>query len=87
MIDSVGEPLTAQVPIRNLDERVLTTPRRKAELGGRSFDRELRSTLSAAARLTTAERAASARGIRALTSEGAAGADSAEMLRADRDRG
>jgi len=76
----------AQVLVRNLDERVLATLRRKAELGGRSLEQELRSTLSAAARLTMEERAAFARRIRAMTPEGIPQTDSAEMIRADRDR-
>jgi plasmid stability protein len=75
----------AQVLVRNLDEQVVTTLRRKAELHGRSLEQELRVALTAAARLTREERIALARRIRGLTPAGMTQSDSAELIRGDRD--
>jgi plasmid stability protein len=75
----------AQVLVRNLDERVVATLRRKAELHGRSLEQELRVALTAAARLTREERIALARRIRGLTPSGVIQSDSAELVREGRD--
>ena len=42
----------ARVHVRNLDDDVLATLRRKADLHGRSLEQELRTILTAAAQLT-----------------------------------
>ena len=75
----------AQVLVRNLDEQVVTTLRRKAELHGRSLEQELRVALTAAARLTREERIALGRRIRGLTPGAVIQSDSAELIREDRD--
>jgi plasmid stability protein len=75
----------AQVLVRNLDEQVVATLRRKAELHGHSLEQELRAALTAAARLTPAERVALARRIRSLTPANARQTDSTELVRKDRD--
>jgi plasmid stability protein len=75
----------AQVLVRNLDERVVATLRRKAELHGRSLEQELRVALTAAARLTREERIALARRICGLTPSGVIQSDSAELVREGRD--
>ena len=48
----------AQVIVRNLDDQVVATLKRKAELHGCSLEQELRDILSKAARLTKEERVA-----------------------------
>jgi plasmid stability protein len=75
----------AQVLVRNLDDRVVTALRRKAELHGHSLEQELRVTLTAAARLTAEERIALTRRIRSLTPANVMQTDSAELIREDRD--
>ena len=75
----------AQVIIRNLDDRLVASLKRKAALHGRSLEQELRQILSAAARLPKAERLALARRVRAMTPPGVAQTDSAELIREDRD--
>jgi plasmid stability protein len=75
----------AQVLVRNLDEQVVASLRRKAELHGRSLEQELRLTLTAAARLTGEERIALARRVRELTPTGVRQTDSADLIREDRD--
>jgi len=75
----------AQVLVRNLDEHVVATLRRKAELHGHSLEQELRTTLTAAAHLTSEERVALARRIRGLTPLGTPQTDSTEIIRQDRD--
>lgn len=75
----------AQVLVRNLDERVVTALRRKAELHGRSLEQELRDTLTAAARLGKDDRVALARRIRSMTPAKVKQTDSAELIRRDRD--
>ena len=75
----------AQVIVRNLDENVLATLKRKSELHGCSLEQELRDILSAAARLKKEECLSLARRVRALTPTGAAQTDSAKLIRADRD--
>lgn len=76
----------AQVIVRNLDDRVVTSLKRKADLHGRSLEQELREILSSAAQLTGEERAALAARIRAKTPAGVEQTDSAELIRQDRDR-
>jgi antitoxin FitA len=74
----------AQVLVRNLDEHVVSVLRRKAELRGHSLEHELRTALTAAARLTGEERVALARRIRRMTPN-VQQTDSAELIRQDRD--
>ena len=74
----------AQVLVRNLDDQVVTALRRKAELHGHSLEQELRLTLTAAARLTPAERVALARRIGSLTPTDVEQSDSTELIRQDR---
>lgn len=76
----------AQVLVRNLDEQVVAALRRKAELHGHSLERELRVTLTAAARLTPEERVALARRVRSLTPADTRQTDSTELVRQERDR-
>lgn len=76
----------AQVIVRNLDDDVVATLKRKAALRGHSLEQELRGILSSAARLTTEERVALAKNIRDMTPEGVTQTDSAELIREDRDR-
>ncbi|MGA3401479.1 MAG: plasmid stabilization protein [Acetobacteraceae bacterium] len=75
----------AQVLVRNLDEQVVAALRRKAELHGHSLEQELRTALTAAARLTREERVALARRVRSLTPAAVTQTDSADLIRQDRD--
>ena len=75
-----------QVLVRNLDDKVLAALRRKAELHGHSLEQELRIALTSAARLTPADRVASARRVRGLTPCGVQQTDSTELIRRERDR-
>ncbi len=75
----------AQVIVRNLDDQVVATLKRKAELHGCSLEQELRDILSKAARLTKDERVALAKRLRAMTPPGVAQTDSAQLIREDRD--
>lgn len=76
----------AQVLVRNIDEKVISALKRKAELQGRSLEQMLRETLSEAARLTPAERLDVARRLRAMTPPAAGQSDSVDLLREDRAR-
>ena len=75
----------AQVIVRNLEDDVVATLKRKAKLHGCSLEQELRDILSAAARLKKEERLSLAKRVRALTPTGASQTDSADLIRADRD--
>jgi plasmid stability protein len=75
----------AQVLVRNLDDRVVTALRRKAELHGHSLEQELRLALTAAAGLTSEERVELARRIRGLTPANVKQTDSTDLIRHDRD--
>lgn len=75
----------AQVIVRNLDDEVVATLKRKARLRGCSLEQELRDILSAAASLTKEERLALAKRIRAMTPADAVQTDSADLIREDRD--
>ncbi len=75
----------AQVVIRNLDQNVVATLKRKAELHGCSLEKELRDIISAAAHLTKEERVSMARRIRAMTPRDVEQTDSATLVREDRD--
>ena len=75
----------AQVIVRNLDDRVVATLKRKAEMHGHSLEQELRDILSAAARLSTTERVATANRIRAMTPAGVDQTDSAGLIHDDRE--
>ncbi len=75
----------AQVLIRNLDDHVVRTLKKKAELRGCSLEQELRRILTEAARLTTEEKVALIRRAQAMTPPGVTQTDSAELIREDRD--
>ena len=74
----------AHVPVRNLDDQVVTALRRKAELHGHSLEQELRIALTAAVRLGPEERVALSRRIRAMTPT-VKRTDSTDIIRQDRD--
>ena len=76
----------AQVLIRNVDEQVVLSIKRKARLHGRSLEQELRLLLAGAARPSGADRAALAASLRALTPRGVVQTDSTDLIRQDRDR-
>lgn len=76
----------AQVIVRNLDDYVVLALKRKADIHGHSLEQELRDTLSEAARLTPAERIATAKRIRAMTPPGVTQTDSTSIIRRDRKR-
>jgi plasmid stability protein len=76
----------AQVIVRNLDARVVATFKRRARAASRSLEQELRDTLTRAARLTGAEKAALAQDIRAMTPPGAGHVDSAAIIREMREQ-
>ena len=56
-----------QVLVRNLDDQVIESFKTKAELKGHSLEQELRETLTSAAPLTSDEKVALFRKIRALS--------------------
>jgi plasmid stability protein len=56
-----------QVLVRNLDDRVIESLNTKAELKGRSLERELREVLTNAAPLTPVEKIALFKKLRAMT--------------------
>jgi antitoxin FitA len=73
------------VIVRNLDERVVSSLKIKAELHGRSLEQELRDILKRAAELTSEEKLAVVDRIRAMTPKRLQD-DSADLIREDRDR-
>jgi len=73
----------AQVIVRNLDDAVVDTLKKKAKLRGCSLERELRDLLSEAATLAGGERVAVSSCIRAMSP--AAASDSTDLIREDRD--
>ena len=75
----------AQVIVRNLDDGLVASLKRKAQLHGCSLEQELRDILAAAAKPTKEERLALARRVRAMTPSGILQTDSAELIREDRD--
>lgn len=74
-----------QVIVRNLDDQVVATLKRKAELHGCSLEQELRNILSAAATLTKEERFAIAKRISEMTPANVKQTDSTLLIREDRD--
>ena len=74
-----------QVIVRNLDDQVVATLKRKAELHGCSLEQELRNILSAAATLTKEERFAIAKSISEMTPANVKQTDSTLLIREDRD--
>jgi len=56
-----------QVLVRNLDDRVISQLKAKAELKGQSLEQELRTILTAAAPLTAEEKIAWSRKVRAMS--------------------
>ncbi|MFP6744465.1 MAG: hypothetical protein VCB77_04660 [Alphaproteobacteria bacterium] len=75
----------AQVTVRNLDDQVIITLKRKAVLHGNSLERELSKILTDSIQLSATERVATSRRIRAMASVGVAQADSATLIRDSRD--
>jgi antitoxin FitA len=75
----------AQTLIRNLDDKVLDTYRRRASENGRSLEAELREVVSKGARLTPAERVALSDRLRAMTAIDGPLSDSTEIIRYYRD--
>lgn len=74
----------AQVLVRNLDDQVVASLRRKAALHGHSLEQELRLVLVAAARFSAEELLAESSRIRGMT-PAVPQTDSAELIRRDRD--
>ena len=75
----------AQVLVRNIDETIVQTLKRKARLHGRSLEQELRVILADAAQPTGRDRADLAALVRAMTPRSPQ-TDSTELVRHDRDR-
>ena len=73
----------AQVIVRNLDEKVVASLKRRAERHGHSLEQELRDILSRAARPDREELLAQTLRIRAMTP--GVLSDSTELIREDRD--
>lgn len=74
-----------QVIIRNLDDRIITALKAKAEIHGQSLEQELRAILSTAALPNVQEKLALADRIRGLTPKPRQ-TDSTTLIREDRDR-
>ena len=72
-----------QVIIRNLRDDVIDGLKTKASLHNRSLEQELREIVTAAARLTPAEKVTLSRQIRAMTPRRLE--SSADLIREDRD--
>jgi plasmid stability protein len=75
----------AQVIVRNLDDKIVAALKRNAARHRRSLEGELRAVLTAAARLAPDDKLAISREIRALTPGKRLLADSAPLIRQDRD--
>lgn len=73
-----------QVLVRNLDDQVIESLRRRAAAHGHSLEQELRLVLTAAAQPNVPERLALVDRVRALS--GPTGIDSTALVREDRDR-
>jgi antitoxin FitA len=78
-----------QIIIRNLDDRIIETLKRRAEAAGRSMEAEAREALRLATRLTGAEKLALVDEMHAITSrwlqDSGPWPDSATLIREDRD--
>ena len=78
-----------QILIRNLDDRIIETLKRRAEAAGRSMEAEAREALRRGTRLTADERLALAAEMQAITNswrqDGEHWPDSTALIRADRD--
>ncbi len=75
------------VTIRNLDTKVVKRLKARAKTNNRSFEAELRDTLTRSAlRPSTAELLAEADRIAAMTPKGVKQTDSVVLLREDRER-
>lgn len=78
-----------QIIIRNLDDRIIETLKRRAEAAGRSMEAEAREALRRGTRLTADERVALIHEMRAIVASwrpvGEPWPDTAAMLREDRD--
>jgi len=75
----------AQALVRNLDQKVIDTYRRRASDSGRSLEAELRDTLTKGAALTPAERGALSKRLRAMTPTDVPLTDSTEFIKWSRD--
>ena len=74
----------AQVIVRNLDDRIVDTLKKKAALQGCSLEQELRHILAQAATLGAEDRVAVAARLRAMSRH--TPGDSTDLIRQDRDR-
>ena len=75
----------ANLTIRNVDDEAVETLKRRAKLGNRSLEAELREIILAASRRSNAELLAEAKRIAALTAD-RKHSDSTLLVREDRDR-
>ncbi len=75
----------AQVIVRNLENWVVTTLKRRAKHRGQSLEQELRQILTTAAKLSPAERGAVADRVRAMTKPGPHPL-AEDLVREDRDK-
>ena len=75
----------AQALIRNLDEKVLDTYRRRASEKGTSLEAELRETITKGAGLTPAEKVALSKRLIAMTATDGPLTDSTDIIRYYRD--
>jgi antitoxin FitA len=71
----------AQALIRNIDDKVLATYRRRASERGTSLEAELRETITKGARLTPEEKGALSRRLVAMTAIDGPLTDSTEIIR------
>lgn len=78
-----------QIIIRNLDDRIIETLKRRAEAAGRSMEAEARETLRRAVRLTADEKLSLVKEMQAITGawrrDSERWPDSTALIRADRD--
>lgn len=78
-----------QIIIRNLDDRIIETLKRRAAAAGRSMEAEAREVLRMATRLTGEEKLALVKEMQAITNswrkDGEPWPDSTAMIREDRD--
>ena len=89
MIARCYHPRMGQIIIRNLDDQIIETLKRRAESAGRSMEAEARETLRRATRLTAEEKLALVKEMQAVTGAwmktGEPWPDSTAMIREDRD--
>lgn len=89
MIASCYHPHMGQIIIRNLDDRIIETLKRRAEAAGRSMEAEARDVLRAATRLNADEKLALIHEMQAITNSWRTSdepwPDVTAMIREDRD--